>query len=198
MIPFNVLNSDKLDFPYLNKTLRHHRTLPKAHCIQMKADNELSIKRSILHLVTLPHLRAVHVFRFEAEHTDYFLFEPNGSSVTKEEAKGTLALAIQHVQQGTSSKMTQIQAYAYRFIHNRKAIIAFLESFAKEERLFIVLCFKEHLFSSGNYYDETSLCRAMLAYQPVPKPPQKTVIRRMETTKHILGVIKNDKDNRRN
>jgi hypothetical protein len=168
MIPMNVMTTKKLNLPYLVSGGVNKRTitLPAARCIQMKANNEIPIKRTILNLITTPHLRSLQVFHFRETETSWTIYDPENHPLNHNEVKGAMVLAIQGVKSDTVNTLKNIDVPSNGYVQSTKTIIRHLESFSRDDKIFIVALFKQHFFSIGNYYDESTLCRALLNFRP--------------------------------
>lgn len=180
----NAMATDKLTIPYVMPlTVKCNQyKLPIANCIQLKADNEIAIQRSIIQLVTTPELRAVHIFHFKEEHTDWRFFEPYHAPLSKNELRGMMIYGIkQFREQKFSYAMTKIRSHS--FIHSVEPINEYLRSFEKEDKIYIIMTFKDWSYAIGNYFDETTICRSILQYQP---RKIESVIRNIDKDKPIL------------
>lgn len=156
--------------------------LPAANCIQLKANSEISIHRSILHLITTPQLRAAHIFHFKNNHTEWRFFEPDHAPLTTSEVRGTMVYGIKQFRK-PKFELTRTKIRSHSFIHSVNPIVEYLESLHHQDKVYIILVFKDWSYAIGSYYDETSICRALLAYRP---RKSRSVIRNMDKDKPIL------------
>lgn len=170
--------SDKID----KSVMCNRYELPAANSIQLKANNEVSIQRSILHLITTPELRAAHVFHFKDGCTDWRVFEPYQSPLTSYEVRGAMVYAIKQFREPTFL-LSKTKIRATSFIRSVNRIVQYLESFKQKDKIYIILIFKHWSYAIGNYFDETSICQALLEYRP-RKP--ESVIRNTEKDKLIF------------
>lgn len=180
----HAIASEKLTIPYvIPVNIKCNRyELPSANCIQLKVDNEVVIQRSILHLVTTPELRAVHTFHFKEDHTEWNVFEPYQSPLSIQEVRGMMVYAIRQFRDPTFL-LTQTKIKSNSFIRSAKPIIHYLESLHPEDKIYIILIFKYWSYAIGNYFDETSICRALLEYRP---RKAESVIRNMGKDNHLF------------
>jgi hypothetical protein len=177
LIPVKVCSTSHLELPYLNSIHVAKHTLPAVKPVQMKATNEIVINRCILTLITTPNLRAVHLFHFKKEETDWFIFDPEEDPLKPYEVKGAMMYGMQEVKNGLTSEMQQTKISSTSFIHSTTSIVRRLEKLDKTDKIFVVMVFKDCAFSTGSYYDEHLLCRALLDYRP---RRQDKVIRKVE------------------
>lgn len=195
MIPLNAMATDKLDIPYL-----HHdvftttQFLPAANCVQLKADNIISINRSILNILTIPDLRAVHIFQFHEGKTDWTIYDNRHSPLTINEVKGTMVFAIQQVKYGLSATVEPVKIKSQSFIRSTKTIIKHLEQFQPEDKILIVSVFKTHALTAGNYFDETTLCRALLNYEPRKSDRVIRKVSRSVVNRHSFSILEGAKN----
>jgi hypothetical protein len=182
LIPFNVIATDNLDIPFLPKpTLATDYILPVAHCVQLKASNEVSVNRAILNLITVPYLRTAHVFQFEKNRTKWTVYESKEKPLAQNELRGVLVAAIQQIKHNSASKLHPVKLKSNAFITATKPIIKQLESFAPDDKVLVVLVFKEYMIVTGSHYDESTICRAVLNFSP---RETKRVIRSVEKNVH--------------
>lgn len=187
----NVMATDKLEFPYIPiKNHRHSQyQLSSMRNVRLKVDSKTSIQGSILHLITIPDLRAALIFHFQDTGTIWNVFEPYRAPLTKDEVRGALVLAIQQFREPAHS-FVQTRMKSSSFVHSTKPIIQYLESLQLRDKVYIILVFKEVSFFIGNYFDETAACQAMVEYCP---QKVETVIRTMEDNylnrQHHLQIL---------
>lgn len=177
LIPIRVCSTSHLELPYLNTIHEARYTLPAANPVQMKATNEIVVNRCILTLITTPSLRAVHLFHFKKEETDLLIFEPEEDPLKPYEVKGAMMYGMQEVKNGLTSEMKRTKISSTSFIHSTRSIVRRFENLDKTDKIFVVMIFKDFAFSTGSYYDEHLLCRALLDYRP---RKQDKVIRKVE------------------
>lgn len=182
MIPFNVIATENLDIPFLpKKALVTHYILPVANCVQLKATNEVSVNRAILHLITVPCLRAAHIFHFKKNITKWTIHESKENPLTQNELRGTMVTAIQQVKHNSASKLHPVKIKSNAFITATKPIIRQLETFAPDDKVLVVLVFKDFIIVTGSHYDESTICRAVLDFCP---RKSKRVIRNVKKDVH--------------
>lgn len=168
MIPFNVMSTDRLNLPHLNRKDYQVSSyvFPAARYAQLKVTSEVSVNRAILNLITVPDLRAAYLFEFKEEQTDWSVYQSNRSPLTEHEVRGAMILAMKQIKQDSYAKLTPTKIRSHSFIHFTKPIIKHLERFVPEDKVLIILIFKDYTMVTGNVYDETTLCRALLKFCP--------------------------------
>lgn len=176
--------TDKLNIPVVipQDSKCNQYDLPATNCVQLKADNRISIQRSIIHLITIPKLRAAHVFRFKEDRTEWKFYEPYHAPLSVSEVRGTMVYAIKQFRE-PEFLLTKTKIKSHSFIRSNVPIIKYLESLSKEDKVYIILVFENWSYAIGNYFDETSICRALLQYRP---RKVGSVIRNMDKDKPIL------------
>jgi hypothetical protein len=169
LIPFNVMATDKLNLPYLNHNdvCCTSYTFPAySPSVQLKAANRISINRAILNLITVRHLRAAHIFQFKDGSTEWTVYDSKENPLEQHEVRGSVVWAIQQVKSHSASALSPVSIDSQSFVHSTKPIIRKLESFSPDDKVFIILVFKDCAIATGNYFDETALCRALLNFSP--------------------------------
>lgn len=191
MIPVNVLNGDKLGWS--RKTCEENITLlPAAKPWIIKGSNSISVKQSMLHLLTIRNLRSAHIFKFRENETEWKSYHPEQDSLPENELRGLIAFSIRQVQTEKTSLVAQTSVNADRFIIDTKKPMRALEEIEEGEKVFIVLSFKNCTFVTGNYYEEDILCQALLNYQP---SPSHNVISKLEgETSHVFPSFLSEED----
>lgn len=159
--------SDKIDIPYVVpfQIKQNKYELPAAHCVQTKADNGIDIRRSILHVITTPKLRAIHIFCFKEDKTEWTFFEPYTAPLSTAEVRGMMVYGIKQFRE-PSFLLSETRIKSDSFIEKIGGIADYLDSFKPDDKIYIIMTFKNWSYATGNYFDETSLCRAILQYQP--------------------------------
>jgi hypothetical protein len=153
------------NLPVFKSFACNHYKLPPMNSVQLKADNELSIKRSILHLVTIPKLRSAHIFHFKENETEWRVYEPHRAPLAHHEVRGTMVYAIKQFR-NPEFLLTNTKIRSNSFIQSVKPIIEYLESLDHQDKIYIILVFKNFSYAIGNYFDETAACQAILDYRP--------------------------------
>lgn len=180
----NVLATDKLTIPFVMPLIVKCNTyeLPAAKCIQLKADSELSIHRSIIHLITTPELRAAYIFHFKEDKTEWKVFEPAHAPLSINEVRGAMVYGIKQFRKPKFT-LTLSKIRSNSFVHSTTSIVEYLESLKHDDKIYIILVFKNWSYAIGSYFDETSICRALLEYRP---RKGYSVIRNMEKDKRYF------------
>jgi hypothetical protein len=164
------MDSQKFGIPLKRNELFHSElVMPPTDTIQLKEDNERVIKRSILNLVTTKNLRAAQVLEFKTNETVLHIFEPALEPLTECELRGSMIFAMKQIRTAPSPSIKQIETNPHRYIKNVKPIINFFDSFNKKSRLFVILVFENAIFVTGDHYNETVLCQAIINFVPAEK-----------------------------
>lgn len=174
MIPFAVMNPDRLNIPQVAKEInRKTLTFPIKGGIRL-SNCELAMKRALLHMVTVQDIRAVHVFHYKNSFADWHfadwhLFEPNAEPLNQAEINGHMIFAIESMKKGELSSVLSIEGTERKLIKNKQPIIHFLRNFKVEDSVFIVIITRYTAFASGNFFNESALCRALLSHETTEK-----------------------------
>lgn len=110
------------------------------------------------------------------------MYEPYHSPLTVHEVRGMMVYAIKQFRNPTFL-LSPTNIRSNSFIWSTKPIREYLDSLQQEDKIFIVLTFKDWSYAVGNYYDETTLCRALLEYQP---RKAESVMRNVDKNKRVL------------
>lgn len=158
-------------FPFINKEpyIKQDYELPIAKCVDTSIPIEICLKRCILNLVTIPNLRAAYIFRFNKHHTHWTVYEPPNAPLAQKEVRGALFFTMNEMKQmkrSQESMFRNIKEKSKLYIRNTKPIVKEIENISKFQKVFIILVFKNILFMTGNYYDESSLCHALVNFVP--------------------------------
>lgn len=140
--------------------------LPKANPVVAGISIEVCLKRCILNLVTIPNLRAAYVFRFNKEETHWTVYEPTNAPLTQNEVRGALFFTMSQMKKDRNAMFRNIKEKTKAYIRNTKPIIKEIENIGKFQKVFIIFVFKNLLFMTGNFYDESSLCHALVNFSP--------------------------------
>jgi hypothetical protein len=168
------MSTSELGIPKKQKEiLQTEYTLSSPEKIQLKADNETSIKRAILNIVTTKNLRAAHIFEFSKKSVQLNVFEPRADPLNKNEMKGTMVFAMKQVRSEPSSTIKRIAKEPHEYIKDTKPIVHYLEGIDKNSDIFIVLIFNNAVFVTGNTYDESVLIKSIIGFNPSTKSEYK-------------------------
>jgi hypothetical protein len=148
--------------PYVKQCYR----LPQSNCTLTRTPMEVCMKRCILNLVTIPNLRAAYVFRFNKTHTHWTVFEPPNAPLTQKEVRGALFFTTNEMKRDRGAVFRKIKEKPKVYIRNTKPIIKEIENLSKLQKVFIILVFKNLLFMTGNFYDESAICHALINFTP--------------------------------
>lgn len=168
----NVLNmkeqlSSVRDIPY------HHaiKTLPaeKPHFI---TDDKTIEKQIIFLLTTFKDMRAAHFFVYGEDETTWHLFSPTNSPLTQAEVGGHMKRGISEVVKGNSITTSKFSKPIQRYTRMGKQVRSFYTRLENKNHVFAILVFKDFIFIAGNVFGESSLCKAVMHYNPhkVSKP----------------------------
>ena len=170
MTPIAVMNTEVLGFPVSTGEVYKTKTTMKLDGgLKTLSDNSKIIRQAVVQLITNHHLRAAHVFRFNKNDVDWHLFEPAIEPLNQNEIKGQMILAVQSIKK--NGKASTIPAYSSRetYIKNRGIVIEYIEKIDPTESVFFILVFSDRIFIVGNYFDEHTLCTAMIHQRRPPK-----------------------------
>lgn len=190
-------------FPFSNKDpyAKQVYGLPVADCTATEIQIDVCLKRCILNLVTIPNLRAAYIFRFNKQHTHWSVYEPTHAPLTQKEVRGALFFTMNEMKRNQESMFRNIKEKPKACIKNTRPIIKEIETIGKFQKVFIILVFKNILFMTGNYYDESSLCHALANFVPrkiqtlnAPTEPNLLVTRK-QPDYNIKDVIRKVEEN---
>jgi len=166
MIPYNVLASIPLPFITYSKLTKDVKELPyKVNMMQEAEDNQLDIRRSILNLHTISNFRAAFIFEQQEESVTCTRFEPFRHPLSTIEARGMLTLTMQELKQAPEC-LKKIRGDRTECIKRPKKVIQYLKGVDPATPIFILLVFENFLFATGTFYNETTLCQALVTFCP--------------------------------
>ncbi|PGQ88212.1 hypothetical protein [Priestia megaterium] len=170
MIPFGVMDSKKLGLPIIpvEDTKFKKVSFRLSGGLEMVDNNEICIKRAVVQLMTVQGLRAAHIFHYKSGEVDWYRFEPSLCSLNQAEINGHMIFAIQAMKAGEMTPCFQIESIKKPLVKQTSQIIKFLNGFQVTDRIFVVLVFKDRIFATGNYFDESTLCKAIVDFEPLP------------------------------
>ncbi|MEH7510701.1 hypothetical protein V7159_23960 [Priestia megaterium] len=175
MIPYAVVDTKQLGVPVVrkNKSVYQKRSFRLSSGLEMFDSNEICIRRAMVNLITVWGLRAAHIFHYKSGIVDWHMFQPSSSPVNQAEINGHMIFAIQAMKAGEMAPCLQIDSTKKALLTNKADVMDLLNGFHSEDRIFIVLIFNDRAFATGNYFDESTLCKAIVNYQP---PKEDTVV----------------------
>lgn len=180
MIPFAVMRSEAIGLPTVNpsEVLIKKTTFPFDSGLKLNDSCVMSVRRAMVQLVTTKELRAAHVFRYgENGEVEWHLFESAEQPLNQAEINGHMIFAIQSIKQGNLTSLVEIEC-TKRHIQNKNPVRRFLETIDETESVFIILILKDKAFCVGNYFDESTLCNAIVNF--IPSETRKREVWRKE------------------
>lgn len=200
MIPYAVVDTKQLEVPVArkNKSVYQKKSFSLSSGLEMFDSNEICIRRAMVDLITVRGLRAAHVFHYKSGSVDWHMFQPSSSPVNQAEVNGHMIFAIQAMKAGEMAPCLQIDSTKKALLTNKADVMDLLNGFHSEDRIFIVLIFNDRAFATGNYFDESTLCKAIVNYQP---PKENTIIwpekdrylrllaERVSTQKPVIRIV---------
>ncbi|MED4068715.1 hypothetical protein [Priestia megaterium] len=200
MIPYAVVDTKQLGVPVVrkNKSVYQKKSFPLSSGLEMFDSNEICIRRAMVNLITVWGLRAAHIFHYKSGAVDWHMFQPSSSPVNQAEVNGHMIFAIQAMKAGEMAPCLQIDSSKKALLTNKADVMDLLNGFHSEDRIFIVLIFNDRAFATGNYFDESTLCKAIVNYQP---PKENTIIwpekdlylrllaERVSTQKPVIRIV---------
>lgn len=169
MIPFAVMSTEKLGLPDINISNEEEKvvTFPLGGGAGSNLGNGMAVKTAVLNLWAFKkELRAAHIFRFKKETVDWHLFEPSNDPLNQYELNGQMMFSIRAIQQTDFQSEMIIEPSEKKFINKRGKLHRALASIQPEDQVYIVLVFKDLIIAGGNYFDESTLCKAIVHHKP--------------------------------
>jgi hypothetical protein len=140
--------------------------LPKTKPVSTSTSMEICLKRCILNLVTIPNLRAAYVFQFNKNETHWTVYEPTNAPLTQNEVRGVLFFTMSQMKKDRNVMFRHIKEKSKVYIQNTKPIIKEIENIGKSQKVFMIFVFRNLVFMTGNFYDESLLCHALVNFTP--------------------------------
>lgn len=167
MIPFSVLTSKTAGLPVIHADATHKQetTFPLSGGMQLSESNEMALKRAQLCLVTTRELRAAHIFLYKNDTVKWHLFEPSDQPLNQAEINGHMMFAMQSMKEGELTAFQIIENLPKKHMRT-KPVIEFLNRIGDSERIYVVFVFRDMVFTTGNYFDESTMCQTIMNFVP--------------------------------
>lgn len=166
MIPYNVVSTFPYHWRQKGKVVKTRYILPVSQTgSETPIGFQTALKRSLLNVITTPQLRAAFLFLYENDQTQMISYESDQSPINQKEARGVFALAMRNFQKQPNPILMKVKPRAKGVLPSYKPIVQKLEQMHDGQKFFLILLYKSFLFMTGSYYDESSICHALIQFQ---------------------------------